>query len=464
MRALKGEARFWAHVLFALDCALIALVWSATHVLPFDGLRPAGASFQSFLPALLLVPPVWAGVFAGLRLYRLRRTERRLAEFARCVWGSALVGLGLVSVGWLVLELELSRLFVVVFWLLNAVGLYLLRAAFRELLRFARRINLHTRRVVVVGTGRLGRFIHQKLWLHPELGTRFLGFITEDEAELGSVVAGAPVLGHVDQLDELTREHSPDQVFLCQSPTLRGRIEDIVRELEEQFLEISLVPEVDPGIVPRGRIEEFEGLPVIALAGSPIQGWGSFAKRGVDVVVSAAVLLFASPLLALIAILIKLTSRGPVLYSQERLGFEGRTFMLMKFRTMVQDAEQAGVPVWSRRDDPRCTRIGQFLRWTSLDELPQLWQVLRGEMSLVGPRPERPVFIDRFRETVPGYMQRHRVKAGVTGWAQVNGWRGDTSLTERVRHDLYYIENWSILLDLKILVKTGLGGFLNRSA
>lgn len=461
MRALKGEARFWAHVLFVLDCALIALVWCAVHVLP---LEQGGAALQSSLPALWLVPPVWAGVFAGLRLYRLRRLERRLAELARCAWGSALVGLGLVAVGWLVLGLELSRTFVGVFWVVNSVGLYLLRAAFRELLRFARRINLHTRRVLVVGTGQLGRFIHQKLWLHPELGTRFLGFVTEREDELGTQIAGAPVLGHVDQLLELTAEHAPDRVFLCQTPTLRGRVEEIVRELEEHFLEISLVPEVEPGVAPRGRVEEFEGLPVIALAGSPIQGWGGFAKRSVDVAVSAAVLLLASPLLLLIAVLIKLTSRGPVLYSQVRMGHEGRPFELMKFRTMVQGAEAEGVPVWSRRGDPRCTRIGRFLRWTSMDELPQLWQVLRGEMSLVGPRPERPVFVEEFRDKVPGYMQRHRVKAGVTGYAQVNGWRGDTDLGERVRHDLYYIENWSILLDLKILVKTGLGGFLNRSA
>jgi exopolysaccharide biosynthesis polyprenyl glycosylphosphotransferase len=193
---------------------------------------------------------------------------------------------------------------------------------------------------------------------------------------------------------------------------------------------------------------------VINLRESPLVGWAAIQKRAFDVVVSSLALVLAAPLLAAIALAIRLGSGSPVLYAQERMGLDGRVFRMLKFRTMVPDAEAETGPVWARVGDPRQTRIGNFLRGTSLDELPQLWNVLRGDMSLVGPRPERPVFIEQFRREVPGYMLRHTVKAGLTGWAQVHRWRGDTSLHERIEHDLYYIRNWSLGLDVRILLMT----------
>jgi exopolysaccharide biosynthesis polyprenyl glycosylphosphotransferase len=209
-------------------------------------------------------------------------------------------------------------------------------------------------------------------------------------------------------------------------------------------------------------MEEFDGLPIISLQTSPLHGWNSCLKRIMDLSIGGLALVFFSPLMALIALVIRLTSSGPIFYRQERMGLDGRRFQILKFRTMVKNAEQGTGPVWAAANDPRITPFGRILRATSLDELPQLINVLRGEMSLVGPRPERPTLIQYFRKSIPGYMLRHKVKAGMTGWAQVNGWRGNTSLESRIQHDLEYIGNWSIKRDLKILALTVFGGFRSK--
>jgi exopolysaccharide biosynthesis polyprenyl glycosylphosphotransferase len=214
----------------------------------------------------------------------------------------------------------------------------------------------------------------------------------------------------------------------------------------------------------QGSVEEFEGLPVVTLSGSPMYGWNQVVKRAFDLLVSLPLLAACLPLFGLIAALIKTTSRGPVFYVQERMGYDGRILRMVKFRTMRIDAERHTGEVWAQENDPRRTSVGALLRRTSLDELPQLWNVLKGEMSLVGPRPERPVFVEEFRQRLPRYMLRHRVKAGMTGWAQVQGWRGNTSLERRLEHDLYYIQHWSLGLDLKILWLTLWRGFIHKNA
>jgi Undecaprenyl-phosphate glucose phosphotransferase len=242
------------------------------------------------------------------------------------------------------------------------------------------------------------------------------------------------------------------------------RLTGILNEIGDDPVAIHLVPDVFSLASLRGGIEEFETLPVIHLRESPLYGWNRVLKRAFDVGVGTAALLVAGPLMGAIALLIKVASPGPVLYRQERMGLDGRRFRMLKFRTMRVDAETDTGPQWAVPDDPRRTAVGTFLRSTSLDELPQLMNVLRGEMSLVGPRPERPSFVEEFRRRVPGYMLRHKVKAGITGWAQINGWRGNTSIEKRIEYDLYYIERWSLALDVKILLLTLWLGFKNRNA
>ncbi|HYE89777.1 MAG TPA: exopolysaccharide biosynthesis polyprenyl glycosylphosphotransferase, partial [Terriglobales bacterium] len=240
-----------------------------------------------------------------------------------------------------------------------------------------------------------------------------------------------------------------------------GRLAGILADIGDDLVTIHLVPDVFGLATLRGGIEEFEAIPFIHLRESPLYGWNRVLKRAFDLVVGGVCLLVAAPAMLGIALAVRVSSPGPVLLRQERMGLDGRRFELLKFRTMRVDAEAATGPVWARADDDRRTPVGGLLRRFNLDELPQLVNVLRGEMSLVGPRPERPVFVEDFRRRIPGYMLRHKVKAGMTGWAQVNGWRGDTSLEKRIEYDLYYIERWSLAFDVKILVQTLYRGFTN---
>jgi exopolysaccharide biosynthesis polyprenyl glycosylphosphotransferase len=226
---------------------------------------------------------------------------------------------------------------------------------------------------------------------------------------------------------------------------------------------VKIVPDLLQFIALRARLEDLDGLPVINVNDVPLQGLNSWVKRGLDIALSTAALLVLAIPCGIIALLVKWTSPGPVFYRQERMGLDGKGFAVHKFRSMYQDAEGASGPVWARDDDPRCTPVGRWLRRFDLDELPQFWNVFLGEMSIVGPRPERPFFVEQFKHRIPQYMLRHKVKAGITGWAQVNGWRGNTSLEKRIKYDLYYIENWSVTLDLKIMWLTVVRGLFSRS-
>jgi Undecaprenyl-phosphate glucose phosphotransferase len=254
-----------------------------------------------------------------------------------------------------------------------------------------------------------------------------------------------------------------DEVVLALPSEEHGYLKTFMDELAQRTVDVKVVPDLFSYITLRGGLEEFGGLPIISLQGAPLEGWSRILKRVFDAGLSALALLLASPLLALIAAAVKLTSSGPVFFAQDRMGLDGRVFRMLKFRSMRTDAEAHGARFASQQDARR-TPLGALLRRTSLDELPQLWNVLMGDMSLVGPRPERPVFIEAFKKQIPRYHLRHMVKSGLTGWAQVNGLRGDTSIERRIEYDLYYIENWSLVFDLRILLRTALGGFLSRNA
>jgi len=264
-------------------------------------------------------------------------------------------------------------------------------------------------------------------------------------------------------VERILTEHPVDQVILALPSEDTGLLKTLMGKLALRTVDVKIVPDLFQYVTLYGGLEEFGGLPIVSLQGGPLEGWNLVAKRVFDILFSAAALILVSPILLVVALLVKLTSKGPVLYKQERMGMDDAVFPILKFRTMRTDAESSGARMATAGDDRR-TPVGAFLRRTSLDELPQLFNVLRGDMSLVGPRPERPVFIEEFKRQIPKYHLRHKVKAGITGWAQINGLRGQTSIAKRIEYDLYYIENWSLLLDLKILVRTALGGFLSRNA
>jgi exopolysaccharide biosynthesis polyprenyl glycosylphosphotransferase len=294
--------------------------------------------------------------------------------------------------------------------------------------------------------------VTQKILDHRELGFEVVGFL-DDKKPSGDVL-GRPILGTVKDLQEVLEAHPVEQVLIALPLEAKRKTMQILDLLAKEVVEVRLVPDVLEYTALTATLEDLDGTPLINLSRTPLEGWNIFAKRVIDIALSAPLFIVLSPILAAIAIAIWLEDRGRVFYRQERMGIDGRSFHILKFRSMRHDAEASTGPIWAIRNDPRRTRVGAFLRRTSLDELPQLWNVLRGDMSLVGPRPERPAFVKEFKHKVPQYMQRHRVKSGITGWAQVHGWRGNTSIRKRIQYDIYYIENWSLRLDFKILWMT----------
>jgi Undecaprenyl-phosphate glucose phosphotransferase len=355
---------------------------------------------------------------------------------------------------------DYSRLVILYFWVLSIVSVSVSRAVFREALRFARRRGYNLRYAVVVGSGGPAAEMVRRLRRRPDVGIQVLGVVNDAKEEVESV----KWLGSYDELRGVLDRQPVDVVFLAIPHEEYGRLGEILQEIGDEPVTIHFVPDIFGLASLRGGMEEFEGLPVIHLRESPLYGWNFVLKRFMDLAFGGLALLVVLPAMGLIALAVRMSSPGPILYRQERMGLDGRRLSMLKFRTMPVDVEAETGPVWARPGDPRPTRVGTFLRRWSLDELPQLLNVLRGEMSLVGPRPERPVFVEEFRRKIPGYMLRHKVKSGVTGWAQVNGWRGNTSLEKRIEYDLYYIERWSLGFDLKILWLTLWRGFRNRNA
>jgi len=330
--------------------------------------------------------------------------------------------------------------------------------------RYAKGLNL--KNVLIIGAGEMGKAVALKLVKYKDLGFSVKGFL-DDGVQEGHVIdigQKLKVLGGLDKLEPILENGEINDVYVALNLTNYSRIMDILKTLNKYTVHVRFIPDVFQLMTLNSRIEDLDGFPVISIDEPPARGIMIFIKRLLDIGVSFLTLLLLLPLFLVVSLLIKLTSKGPVFYHQERVGLDGKKFVMHKFRTMVCDAEKSTGPVMSKRDDPRITKIGRVMRKFSIDELPQLINVLRGEMSLVGPRPERPVFVNDFREKIPKYMLRHKVKSGVTGWAQVHGLRQDTPIEKRIEYDFYYIENWSFLLDIKILWKTLRKGFIDKSA
>ena len=291
-----------------------------------------------------------------------------------------------------------------------------------------------------------------------------IGCLTRLPQKVGELVHGVEIVGTYEMLSSILKKNSIDQVYLAIPSDTQGEVDRIMNTLSIYPVDIRIIPDVSQYMILRSEAEIFDGLPIVTLQASPLYGWSLIIKRGMDITLCTFALALSSPLMIAIALAIGLTSPGPIFYRQTRMGLDGRSFSMLKFRSMRVDAEQKTGAVWAKTDDNRRTSIGKILRRTSLDELPQCFNVLKGEMSLVGPRPERPELIEQCRAGIPTYILRQKMKAGMTGWAQVNGWRGQTSLEKRVEYDLYYIEHWTPWLDLKIIALTVIKGFVNRNA
>jgi len=434
----------------ATVAALLLAYW-----LRFDvEVVPVTKGVPEITPYLNLIPVamvLWPLVFYFQGLYQRRRFRSRFDEALRAFVAVALATALLTAGLTFYREFSYSRVVLAIFAGVDFVLVVGLRWGIAAALKRIRRSGKNLQNVLVVGAGELGRQVAGRLLEHREFGFRLKGFLDDDPGKQKRRIDDVAVLGTTRDLERVVAENEVDQVVLALPLAAHHRTVQLIRRCGQLLVEIKVVPDLLQYYALRAGVEDLDGIPVINLTQIPLHGWNQLVKRALDVVGACGLLLATVWFLPIVAWLIKREDGGPVFYSQVRMGLDGRSFKLYKFRSMRMDAEPDGQPKWTRNRDDRVTRIGAFLRRTSLDELPQIYNVLKGEMSLVGPRPERPEFVERFKERYPEYMARHRVRAGLTGWAQVNGLRGDTSIRRRIAHDLYYIENWSLALDLRIL-------------
>ena len=461
------------------DVVLASWAFLLAYLIRFEsGLIPVTKGFPpieqyfNVLPIVAVLTPL---AYQLQGVYRLRRGRSRIDDFFAVLIGSILaVVLGVVGTlyvqAYYVSEdakatgaYEVSQLVWLIFLGLNVVLTYLSREAIRELLERRWRAGIGLKRILIAGVGDLGRMVADRVLQHRELGYQVVGFVDDRAGGDHIGYRGLPLLGTLSEVGEIAQREKIDHLYVALPLEEHAKLLDLIELTSRECLDVKVVPDLLQFIALRARLEDLDGLPIINVNDVPLQGFNAWVKRVFDIVLSTLALAIIAVPAVFIAALIKLTSRGPVFYRQERMGLDGRAFNVYKFRSMPMTAEDASGPVWADDNDPRATGVGYWLRRFDLDELPQFWNVLRGDMSIVGPRPERPFFVEQFKHRIPQYMLRHKVKAGITGWAQVNGWRGNTSLEKRIEYDLYYIENWSVTLDIKIMWLTLIRGMFRST-
>ena len=458
---------YFVVILVATDAAMAFVAYLLAHQVRFYSNWIAVQEMHSMATytglALLqaaLAPPI----FAVQGLYRQKRTPSWTEEFYSVFSATSIVSLVvLAAAAFASRDFPYSRIMLALSWLFC-----ILLVTVGRVIHWRLRVALRSRvansdRVLIVGTGEIAKMVLDKIRNKPGLGYHAVGFA--DEQPEATTVYGIPVLGVLDDIGSLIKAHRIDEVIVA-LPTLSHRqLLDIVSKCQREKVNIKCFPDLFQIMASEVNISDLDGLPLITIKDVALTGWKLAVKRWLDLVGSAATLIALSPLLLFIALLVKLTGLPhPVFYVQERVGLDGKPFQMIKFRSMIPGAEEHSGPVWAVKGDPRTTKLGSFLRRYSLDELPQLINVLAGEMSLVGPRPERPFFVEQFKEKIPRYYERHNEKAGITGWAQVNGLRGNTSIEERTAYDLWYVENWTLWLDIKILLRSVFVVFTDKNA
>lgn len=420
-----------------------------------------------FIPLFVIIP-LYLFLYGMFQLYTPKRVMRRRVEFAN-IFKANTIGLLIFT---LVLYLggknpyfyNFSRRMVIAFFIINVIMETLERYAIRQALHSMRSKGYNQKHILLIGYSRAAEGFIDRVLSNPEWGYHIQG-ILDDHHPLGFQYHGVPVLGETEELLGFLERNTLDEIAVTLGLKEYEKLERIVAACEKSGVHTKFIPDYNNMIPTKPYTEDLQGLPVINIRHVPLNDQlNATMKRIMDIIGALAAILLFSPLMLLTAVLVKATSRGPVIYSQERVGLHNRPFKMYKFRSMAVQTASAEKSKWTTPGDPRVTAIGKIIRKTSIDEMPQFFNILKGDMSLVGPRPERPFFVERFKEEIPRYMVKHQVRPGLTGWAQVNGYRGDTSITRRIEHDLYYIENWSLGFDVKILFLTIFKGFINKNA
>ena len=419
----------------------------ATQIFPVTkGFPPV----QAYLLGSLIAVIVWLFIFKSNGFYGVRRHVQPLDELYNIIKGATVGLIVIMAAIFFFRGFTFSRLVFTYLWFFSVLFIWFARLIVINFERALYRKGKNVLKIALVGSGALSHALFERLAKQPELGFHVAGYIGENDLLKKFV----PKLGPIQNISKIVQQESIDAIVATLTERDKEGVVTLLKMSEGLNIELLLVPDLVEMITHRVDLEEIDGLPLLRLKDVPMAGWNGVLKRSFDVSFSLAALMLLAPIFLLIAIVIRLESKGKLFYRQKRIGLDGHEFDLIKFRSMCENAEGQTGPVWAQPDDSRVTHSGRFLRRFSLDEMPQFWNVLKGDMSLVGPRPERSFFVEKFKTEIPRYLERHRVKSGVTGWAQVNGLRGQAPIEERTKYDIYYIENWSLAFDLKIILKT----------
>lgn len=446
-----------------------ALAWWLKLLGIFANNQVGVLSFEFYMKALIFIVPLYLLLYYAFNLYTPKRVQGRRLELSNIIMANT-VGILIVFAGFfLVLSYteeakNFSRSMFAYFYIFNIVLEEAERLVVRGFLRSIRRKGYNQKHILLVGYSKAAEQYIDRIKQNPQWGYNIRG-ILDDNIARGTVYKGVKVIGSIENLTFILPENKLDEIAITLGLEEYYKLEKIVSQCEKSGVHTKFIPDYGNIIPTRPYTEDLLGLPVINIRYVPLSNtFNAMVKRLMDIVGSIICIVIFFPVMLISAILVKTTSSGPLIFKQERVGLHNEKFMMYKFRTMYVQTEEEEKKGWTQKNDPRVTKVGGFLRKTSLDEFPQLFNVLKGDMSLVGPRPERPQYVEKFREEIPRYMIKHQVRPGMTGWAQVNGYRGDTSIRKRIEHDLYYIENWTLGLDIKILFLTVFKGFINKNA
>lgn len=472
---IKDNQIFFNRMHIVLDGLVVAvsflLAWAIKFLTPLAESTPGvtALSAETYFRTLYFIVPGYLILYGIYNLYSSKRSSRIRVEVAG-IFKANTVGIGLVMISFFMLStsvdgvVDFSRTLILLFYVINMILTFLYRMLVRKFLYFIRRKGNNLKHVILVGYSRAAEAYLDRIASNPQWGYVVHG-ILDDHVPRGTLYRGVKVLGSLGNLEYILPENKMDEIAITLSLEDYDSLEHIVDLCERAGVHTKFIPDYGSLFPSRPYTEDLMGLPVINIRYVPLSNtWNALMKRMVDIFGSIFCIILFSPVMLFAAIGTRVTSKGPIIYRQTRIGLHSKPFTMYKFRTMrVQSAEEEKKG-WTIPGDDRVTKFGSFLRRTSIDEMPQFFNVLAGKMSLVGPRPERPQFVDKFREEIPRYMVKHQVRPGITGWAQINGYRGDTSIRKRIEHDIYYIENWSLGFDFRILFLTVFKGFINKNA
>ena len=467
---IKDNQKYFNRLHLLVDAVVIALsyslAWFIKFATPLADTEPGvtALSVETYFSALYFIVPGYVALYYFFNMYTPKRTTRRKYEIAGLIKANT-TGTMLFMVVLYAFKIEhFSRLLVGLFYVITIILSTLSKTMIRNILQYFRKKGYNLKYVLLVGYSRAAEEYVTRINANPQWGYVIRG-ILDDRVPSGTLYKGVKVLGRIENLLYILPENKLDEIAVTLALEDYNRLERIVDLCEKSGVHTKFIPDYNNFVPSRPYTEDLMGLPVINIRYVPLTNTLNWmAIRAVDVLGALFGLLVSSPFMLLAAILVKATSPGPVIFKQERVGLHNKPFYMYKFRTMELQKPSQEKKAWTVKDDPRVTKVGKVLRKTSLDELPQFFNILAGEMSLVGPRPERPLFVEKFKEEIPRYMIKHQVRPGLTGWAQINGYRGDTSIRKRVEYDIFYIENWTMSLDIKIMFLTIFKGFINKNA